>query len=68
METKPSHIWFCKKCKRKGDMEGNDTIEMIHARQEHKTSSPNCGELIRISTSAEVEEDPEIHDYQDWSE
>lgn len=49
-------------------MEGNDTIEMIHARQEHKTSSPNCGELIRISTRAEMEDDPEIHQYHDWSD
>lgn len=67
MKTTPSHIWFCRKCRRKGDLDDDDEFERTLAVEEHRTSSPGCKGLIRIATIAESEKDPSIRDYQDWA-
>jgi hypothetical protein len=64
----PSHIWFCRSCQRKGVSEGEGVIDLMLAKSEHDISSPDCTDLIRITTIDEADDDTEISRYKLWDE
>ncbi len=63
-----TYIWFCRECKRKGDMDGKELANLMFAQTVHKACSPSCENLIRIATVAETNNDPELQEYKSWDE
>lgn len=61
-------IWFCRSCKRRGDVAGSETFFVFNAMWEHHMCSPICEEPIQIVSEEEASEDPEIKDYKDWAD
>jgi hypothetical protein len=62
------YVWFCRECKRKGDMFGNEIPDLTMAMEQHKVSSPDCGNLIRTASREETEKDPKINEFRDWAD
>jgi hypothetical protein len=62
------YIWFCRDCKKKGDMLAKETFDLFNASTEHKVGSPGCSGLVRIASEDEVAKDPAIKGYENWAD